>query len=122
MNGLLPLLLVQFFYFLFSRRREGTIYFGFGLALMSAMLIIVHAREFVQFVVYLGCFLMVAAVYPSFRRFFVRLAITFVVAAAAFISYNLYYAELVPAHSCADPSGTCRRAGACVKHEAVGLH
>ena len=86
MSVLLPALLSVAFGYLQSGPVRERAFFFTATAMLVLMLTAVHAREIVQFAVYLGCFVVVAAAFRAFRPYLPRamalLALTLVVAVA----------------------------------------
>ena len=95
MNVILPGLLVLALYFLSSRNRRAEIFFFLGALLLALMLVIVHIREIVQFMVYMGSFLL-ALLVMGHRRLYLRKTLFLIAGTAALaVGYLGWYRSVV---------------------------
>lgn len=91
MGVLLPVVLLLALGFLRSRaRRESGFYLGATLAMASA-LIVVHPREIVQFLVYLGAFIVTVLLMRGPRPLVRRAAVLLGSTVAFLVAYRLWY-------------------------------
>lgn len=99
MTVLLPALLVVAFGYLRAASTRERMFFLTATAMLSMMLTAVHIREAVQFIVYIGCFLIVTIAFRPLRPYIRRTVVLLALAVVIATIYAGWVAEVGPLYS-----------------------
>lgn len=95
MTVLLPALLVMAFGYLLARSTREQAFFFASSAMLVLMLTIVHIREIVQFAAYLGCFVVVTALFSELRQYLRRAVVLLVLTVTTAAVYSVWQSRTV---------------------------
>jgi hypothetical protein len=97
MNVHLPALIVLSLYFFTSSPKSQSYFLGLATAALSMVIVIIHIRESVQYLTYLGCLLLVLLFAPSYRRQMgPRLLFIMGITIGAALIYTRFHQQVVP--------------------------
>ena len=96
MGVLLPALLLLSLHTITAIEHREEIFFGIASLGVAVMLIMVHPREIVQFMVYLTAFAWTATWVPSWRRLARRAVLLLVATLAMLVIYRMWFQSVVP--------------------------